>query len=218
MIVDFWLLPLVVILLWLPRPWLRGRDKRASSGGERRGDRNRVAREPGDVSLHFKDEVKKPRNWLDLTRAAAGAFMLEHVCFEQAPDAASGVDTWIFLTKGAICVVAVLIQMIRLEGRLTFSAPVFFVGGLGLGILGWLPGLFAWVAIWVINLVLPGPSSFLFLFSGLLGVFGLALSSGPSRDNALAAGLSLFPVIVSLMTKRRLVQLGKRTRNSRRHK
>lgn len=218
MIVDFWLLPLALILLWLPRPWLRHGDKVVPKTGARPDGRARIAREPGDDSLRVKDEAKKPRNWLDFARAAVGAFMIQPVCFQPAADAAAGAGTWIFVVECAICVVAVLIQMIRVEGRLMFVAPVFFIGGLGLGILGWLPGLFAFVAIWVINLVLPGPSFFLFLFSGLLGVFGFFLSSHSLRYTALVSGLSLLPVVISLMTKRRLVQLGKRTKSSRRHK
>lgn len=218
MIVHPWPLLVALVLLWLPRRWLRFGDRLLPRSGERDRDGSRIPREPGDVSLQFTKEAKKPRNWLDFTRAAVGAYMLHRSCFAHAPDAAPDVGTSIFLGQVAIFVVAVLIQMIRLEGRLTFSAPVFFIGGLGLGILGWLPGLFAWVAIWVINLVLPGPSVFLFLFSGLLGVFGFFLSSEPWRDTALAAGLSLLPVVVSLMTKRRLVQLGKRTKSSRRQK
>lgn len=217
MIVHPWPLLFALVLLWLPRRWLRVGDRLLKRPETRRRDGAPAPRDHDDSSLKIKEEAGKPRNWLDLIRAAAGSFILQHECFDQASDGSPGAAAWIFILQAAICVVAVLIQMVRLESRLSFSAPIFFIGGLGIGILGWLSGLFAWVAIWVLNFVLPGPSLFLFVFSTLLAGFGVLFSAGPSRDTALAAGLAWLPVVFSLVTKRRLVQLGRKsTKSSRR--
>jgi hypothetical protein len=216
-IADVWLLSLSLILLWLPRRWLRLGPNFVAKANPRPSRRKRINREPGDDSLRLRDDTKKPRNWLDLTRGCVGAFIVQHVCLREPFDGTPNVGGWIFALQCAIFVAALLIQMHRPEDRLTLTAPVFFIGGLCVGVLGWLPGLFAVVAICVTNLVLPGPTVFLLLFSALLGMFGLLLSSGPWWEIALAAGLSLLPVIVSLMAERKLMQLGQRAKSTERH-
>jgi hypothetical protein len=213
-IVNFWLLSIAVLLLWLPRQWLRfgGEFIPLPKSSRRRKRDNSNPRNPGDVSLRFKEEFKKPRNWIDLMRAAAGAVAIEHGCFEKAVGAPKETATQIFVCATAIYVVAVLIQTIRMEGRLTLAAPVFFVLGLSFGIIGGMAALFACIMVWVINLVLPGSSMFLVAFAGLQVCFALLLARLPVRDAALAGGLAVLPVVFSLVTKRRLVQLSKKSK------
>lgn len=215
MIVNYWLLSIALLLLWLPRQWLRFGTQFIRKPKPRPRPRDRVLRNPrnpGDISLRFREEVAKPRNWLDLVRAVVAALVIEHACFEQAAGAGRGVAIQIFLIQAAIYVVAVLIQTIRLEGRLTLAAPVFFVSGLSVALMGWMPTLFACIAIWVVNIMLPGAASFLFVFSGLQMIFGVFLARLPLRDAGLAAGLTMLPVLFSLTTKRRLIQLSRKTK------
>lgn len=213
MTIDFRLLPVVLILLWLPRQWLRLGTKYIPKGKSRAKDRMSDPRNPGDVSLRFREESAKIRNWIDVVRAAAGAYGVKYACFAVEPGAGKETVLQMFLLQVVILIVAVLIQTIRLEGRFSLAAPVFFVFGVSCATLGWMPTLFAVVAIWMINLVLPNPALFLVGFATLQGVFGVFLARLSNRDVALVVGVTLAPVLFSLLTKRRLIQLNKRTKS-----
>lgn len=212
MIINFWLLPVALVLLWLPRQWLRFSSRLIPKPKRTREDRIRNARNPGDVSLRFREELLKVRNWLDLVRAGTGAYLVKFVCFTAAADASRDTLTQIFAIQLTIFVVALFIQMIRLEGRFSLAAPIFFSFGLSYALIGLMPTLFACIAVWCINLVLPNPTAFLIVFAGLQGVFGFMLARMSVRDVAVAVGLTMLPVAFSLMTKRRLIQLNKRTK------
>jgi hypothetical protein len=214
-IVNYWLLPIALLLLWLPRQWLRFGRKVISVPRRKRPDRD--DRDVGDVSIKWRDEFSNPRNGVDFLRAVAGSLAVSYVCFEQASDAAKRVNTEIFVVQTVLLVVAVLIQTMRLEGRFTLSAPVFFILGLSFGLIGWKAALLACVAIWVINLALPSAEIFLFVFAGLQLCFGLVLPEQATMSSAiLAASLAIAPVLLSALTKRRLVKFNKKARQSRR--
>jgi len=213
-IINYWILPIALVLLWLPRQWLRFGTRYIPGAQSRRPDRHANARNPGDVSLRLRQEMAKPRNWIDLVRATVGSLVIGYSALQAAPEAHPDVHTQIFMVKCIIFVVAVLIQMVRFEGRLTLAPPIFFVFGLSFGLIGWMAACFAIVAICVFNLVLPGPASFLFVFSGLQAVFGVMFARSSFRETMLAAGLSFFPVVFSLMTKRRLMQLSKKSKST----
>lgn len=214
MIVNYWLFPIALLLLWLPRPWLRFGTQFIPGAQTKRGDRHTNARNPGDVSLRLRNEMAKPRNWLDLVRATVGSLVIGYAGLLAEPGALPEVHTQIFIIKCVVFVVAVLIQMVRFEGRLTLAPPIFFVFGLSFGLIGWMAACFAIVAICVVNLVLPGPASFLFVFCGLQAIFGVLFARTSFRESMLAAGLSLFPVVFSLTTKRRLMQLSKKSKST----
>lgn len=213
MIVNYWILSVALFLLWLPRQWLRFGGKVVKAGASRR--RNRAEHDPRDISVKLKEEFPKPRNWVDFLRAAAGAVAIGYVCFEKAPDAPRSVATSIFVVEGVIYVIAVLIQTIRMEGKLALTAPIFFLLGISFGIIGWKAAVFACVTIWVVNLVLPNSSVFLFVFAGMEMCFGLLLSRLDVRDAILAAALSVLPVVFSALMKRSLVRLSKKSRSVR---
>jgi hypothetical protein len=221
-IINLWLLPIALLLLWLPRQWFRFGGKVAvfaGSGGNGQSTRRRrrsptEERDKSDVSLKLKDEVSKVRNWIDLVRALIGGIALTQVCFSVAPDAAKGTSTQLFVIEALILVVAVLIQTIRLENRFSLVAPVFFLLGLSFALIGWKAALFAVVGIWTLNLVLPGAGVFLFFFAALEICFGLLLGASLTSVE-LAASLSILPFFFSAVTKRPLVRLNKKTKSRR---
>ena len=217
MIINFWLLPIALVLLWLPRQWLRFGGKVFSLPHRRRHHHHT---EPGsehdqrDVSLKVREEFLKSRNWIDLFRAIAGSLAVTWCCFENA-DAAKAVDARIFMLQTVVFVLAVLIQTLRFEGRFSLVAPVFFILGLSFGLIGWKGGLFAGITIWTLNLVLPSPGVFLVVFAGVEICFGLLLSRVPLRFALLAAALAILPVFLSAVTKHRLVRFSKKTKHVR---
>ena len=183
--------------------------------------------DPSDVSLKMKEQFGKLRNWIDLLRAVAGGIALNsqipnfgNVCFAVDQSLSKRmryqVADEIFLLEIAILVIAVLFQTTKIEGRLTLVAPVFFILGLSFGLIGWKAALLACIAIWAINLVLPSADIFLLVFALLQVCFGLIPKVGSSRmDVVLAACLALTPVMISSLTKRRLVELNKKVKSKR---
>lgn len=213
MIIHYWFLSVALLLLWFPRQWLRFGRRVISRPHGRHSDR--VERDATDKSLHVRDEFAKPRNWVDFLRALAGAVAVSYLCFEREPGAAKTVASQIFAIKCVVFVIAVLVQTIRLEGRFTLVAPVFFLLGLSFGLVGWKAAIFACIGVWTLNRVLPGVGFFLFVFAGLQVCFGLLLSRVPHLLLILAAGLTVLPVLLSAASKRRLVQLNKKSKTIR---
>lgn len=211
-IINYWPLSIVLVLLWLPRQWLRFGGKVIPH--PRRGRPDRDDRDLRDVSLKYRDEFAKSRNWVDFLRAIAGSVAVTYGCFENA-DIAKAVDVRIFVLQCVVLIMAVLIQTIRREGRFSLVAPVFFVLGLGFGLIGWKAGLFAVITIWTLNMVLPSAGVFLVVFAGVEICFGLLLSKVPLRLALLAASLALLPVLLSAVTKHRLVRFSKKTKHVR---
>lgn len=202
MTVNFWLLTIALILLWCPRQWLRVRGKALRLPGlsqpkrEERGER--------DVSLNLKEELAKVRNWVDLFRTVGSSLTIGS-CFEVLPGAAKTVHMQILALECAIFIIAVLIQTIRFnDGRIVLVPPVFFVLGLSFGLLGWQAASFAFIAVWIVNSVLPSAGFFLSVFAGLELGFGLLLSRTSLGWIILAAFLAILPVILSAMVNRRL--------------
>ena len=213
MIVNYWLLPIAIILLWFPRQWLRF-GRKVVSIPSRRKSTDKDLRDANDVSLRLRDELRKPRNWVDFLRAVAGGVGVCFVCFDVQANAPKGTDTLVFSLQCAVLAVAVGIQMVRLQNRFTLVAPVFFLLGLSFGLLGWQAALFACVTIWVLNLLIPSVGIFLMVFAGLELVFSRLLARGvPFKMVMLAAALTAGPVIFSAMTNRRLVKLNKKTKS-----
>jgi hypothetical protein len=207
-IINIWLLLIAVLLLWFPRPLLR-LGSAAITLPRRRGAKQERA--PGDFSLKFLEEIVKPRNWVDFLRALAGGLAVMYICFDPGSDATKPTLQQILLIQTLILIVAVIIQTIRIDTRLTLVAPIFFVMGLSFSVIGWKAAIFCCITIWTLNLVLPTAAVFLFAFAGLEVCFGLLLG-GKKPVVLMGAALAILPVIFSLVTKRRLVQLNKKSK------
>ncbi len=217
MIVNYPLLGLALLLLWFPRQWLRFGGFRTGGRGNKRQREwtPRGQREPGDMSIWCGEEIRKPRNWVDLFRALAGSIAVGQVVFTP-PDRPDSFFLLLVLTlKVAIFITAILIQTLRFEGKATLFAPLFYIQGLAFGLVGlkFQVAFFALAAVWVLNTVLPSAAVFLFVYAGLLICFGMILGDRSGRKEiALAAGLALVPGLLSLIFKRRLAQFTKKTK------
>jgi len=215
-IINYWPLLLALVLLWFPRQWLRVGGKVFSLRNRRR---HRTTEEVSDhdqldISLKAREEFLKSRNWVDLIRAIVGSLAISYACFENA-DATKQADLGIFVLQCTVLGIAVLIQTLRFEGRFSLVAPVFFILGLSFGPIGWQGGLLAGVTIWTLNLVLPAPGVLLLVFACVEICFGLLLSRVPLRFTLLAASLAILPVLLSAVTKHRLVRFSKKTKHVR---
>jgi hypothetical protein len=212
-IVNFWLLPIAVVLLWFPRQWLRLGVK-VIPLSPRHAPTDKDLRDARDISLRLRDELVKPRNWIDFSRAVTGSIGICFVCFDVQPDAPRNTGDLIFGIQCVVLLTAVAIQTIRFQHRLTLVAPVFFILGLSFGLLGWQAAVFACVTIWVLNLLIPSPGFFLMVFAALEVLFSRLLAGGvPAKLVLLAAVIATGPVIFSAMTNRRLVKLNRKKRN-----
>src|SRR5690606_35949032 len=103
------------------------------------------------------------------------------------------------------------IQMLRIEERLTFFPPIFFVCGIAFAVVGWKAAAIGFIAIWAINLVLPNPASFMAAYAG--GIVILAILFGQDvRHGVLMAVLSIMPPLIAVLFRKRLAQFRKRTK------
>ena len=211
MIIHIWLLLIALPLLWIPRQWLRYGGKVVTLPERAKAEKD--IRDANDVSLQLKSEILKPRNWVDFLRAAAGGIAVYAVCFEVGQGAAKGTGTIIYSIQFAVLLIAVLLQTIRIEQRMTLVAPVFFILGFSFGLIGWKAALFACVTIWVLNLLLPSAGMFLFVFAFVEAIFFRLVGEKFSMKTAiLTIVLTTFPLLFSAVTNRRLVRLNKKNR------
>lgn len=214
------LLVLSVLLLWLPRRGLRFGF--IARGRRRRSSRNAPPwqqREPGDPRLSLRRELFRGRNHLDFLRAFVGtAVLLRGWGMEAAVRAESGspgAGERAFLVHAAMLMIAVVIQTCRVErGRLTMSAPVFFFGGISVALCDPRAGLFAFVAIWAVNPMLPNGQAFLAMYAVFVGAFAMLFRSESMLVTILAVALPLMPVVVSLLLRRPLVVFSRKAEPS----
>jgi hypothetical protein len=219
-IIDYWLLSVALVLLWLPRQWLRLGKRSAKSSKAARGKsarKNAGKDEPPfkESSSKLKVAFTKPRNWIDLFRAMVGGFTVWVMCFQMVDT-----DNWVaayhldIITKSTVLVLAVLIQTLRYNGKFSFVAPVFFLVGLSFGLMGWLSALFAFATIWVVDLVLSSLSALLLSYGVIIVFYGVLLPHTSITGVFLAAALPVLPVLLSATCKRRLTQLAKTTKSA----
>lgn len=202
-----------ILLLWFPRQWLRvgSVGKRRRSGGAKEEKEPWRERESGNLRVRFGNEFSKFRNYLDLLRGAAGSLALVggmgiSASLAVPPDApTSQVNTVIGLCF-AIMLVGLMVQTVRPErGKITFYPAIFFITGLTVGPCGPWGALFAFLLIWVFNIMIPNPRYFLATYAAAVTAFGLIFGRQSSLS-ALSAGLLVFaPVLVSLLAARPLV-------------
>lgn len=211
MVVNLPYFLLGIALLWFPRRWMRfglvfGRRKRKS----RRDDEPWMLREHGDPRLNFWREFRKPRNYFDFFRAAAGGLAIiggEHIA-PSLPLPAEGGDfsTMVMLAAMLILLIGILIQTYRNEnGRMAFFAPIFYLAGLSVCLVGSWGAVFAFILIWALNPLFGNPQAFLAVYGVVVTVFGVALRDVSIERPIAALGFCLLPVLLSLMTGRPLI-------------
>lgn len=211
MVLNLPFLLLGIVLLWFPRRWMRfgvvlGRRKRRS----RRGDEPWIRREPGDPRVNFWREIHKPRNYFDFFRAAAGGLAIvggDHIS-PRLPLSEGGGDfsTLLLLAAMLTLLVGILIQVYRNEnGRMAFFAPIFYLAGLSVCLVGTWGAVFAFALIWAVNPVFGNPQAFLAVYGVVVAAFGLVLRDVPIERPITALSFFLLPVLLSLMTGRPLI-------------
>ncbi len=189
------------ILLWFPRSWLR-LGARITPKPPRKYNQTKEERDVYDNSVKPLTEAAKPRNWIDLARGAIGAVTVVF-SLQELLSSTENKGVVLYCSVGML-LVAVCIQMIRLEGRLSLFAPIFFLQGMAVGLIGPLAGLLAMVGTWALSPVLPNSSTVLFVQGGLAVCLALLL---PDSDLALAlvvGALTWLPVLTAVLTHRRL--------------
>ncbi|HYD84201.1 MAG TPA: hypothetical protein VEA63_09110 [Opitutus sp.] len=225
MTIDWLNLLLAVVLLWLPRQWLRLGSNvielpRRSRRRSHRDTNPAIARDASDASVSFRAEIGKLRNFVDFFRAALGGVLLlgtlpgREPAFHVVEGAAMSAVNLAANAPLAILLVGVLLQTFRFETRVTLFPPIFYLSGLTFGLCGIYPAVFAMVLVWAVNFALPTPAGFLAVYALLVTTFGLLFQRLDNKLPFVAAGLLFLPVLLSLLTRRRLVLLTKRVKAS----
>lgn len=225
MTTDHLLLGLAIFILWIPRQWLRlGRNAVRQLLGIRRSRRKAgppaQVRESGDIRLVFREELGKFRNTVDFIRALTGGLLLvgNHewgIAPVLAPDperllqgSHDQLHTWLGM---GLMGTGVLIQFLRYEGRITFYAPIFYLGGLGMALSGFSAGFLAFLVGWTLNTAAPlTPAAFLSVYALLVFLLGLLFRGLHDLHVVFMGGISFLPVMISLLTRRSLAIFTKR--------
>lgn len=196
---------IAIAMLWFPRQWLRSGarvlKKRRRPDGALERLAGMGARDPDDKSVQPGREFANLRNYIDLFRALAGGYSLSQFAFAAGTEDAGQT---VFLYQAGVLLVAVLVQSVRHDGRLSFFAPIFFLVGMSVGSSGHYTGLFAFALVLAINPIIPTPRMFLTAYGLLLLPFGYVFAAD-LKMVALNSGLVLLPPLLSLLTKRPLV-------------
>lgn len=201
MLVHYPFLVFALLLLWFPRAWLR-HGLRVTPKPPRRVNQVKEERDPFERGVKPLKEGAKSRNWVDLLRAAVGSYGLTTVAFTAPGLPGTHVPT--LVAQGAILAMAVLFQMIRLEGRLSFFAPIFFLQGMTFGVCGGLVGGLTMLGTWALSPVLPGAAALLFVQGGLALVLGLLLQVVEPRLLMILAATIWMPVVLGVLMRKRL--------------
>ncbi|MDI1335719.1 MAG: hypothetical protein PSU94_05990 [Lacunisphaera sp.] len=199
-------------MLWFPRQWLRtGRSilkRRRKPDGALERLAGIGARDPDDRSVQAGKEFANFRNYVDLFRALAGGY-----CLVQYGITASDVDAAqiVFLVQSLVLLIAVLIQTIRIDERVSYYAAIFYFVGLNVGVSGHYAGLFAFALTLAINPVIPNPRMFLTAYALLMLPFGFAFNAD-YQQLAVNVGLVLLIPLLSLLTKRPVVIFSRKSK------
>jgi hypothetical protein len=220
--INYLYLIFAIVLLWLPRQWLRVGRKPARALGLARRQRKREfvrIRESGDNRVNFMEEFPKVRNYIDFFRALLGGLILIgnpdlgiSSCFllvNELEPASTG--HFLFELQIGIIAVGVIRQFLRIEGRVTFYAPLFYFAGLAFALCGFGAGFFAFLLIWTLNSALPiAPVGFLSVYALLLGLLGVLFQGVGNKYVYAASIMFMVPVVVSLMARRSLALFNKK--------
>lgn len=204
-----------LVLLWTPRSWLRlGKPQQTRKALKQTGGPTKD-RMPGDSSLWVEEEFKRRRNWLDFGRAIAGAIAVVATVpvIVEGVVGVPGISTTqvAFIAQGVILMAGVIIQMVRIEERLTLYPPVFFVLGLAFAVAGWKAAALGFVAIWALNLVLPNPAVFMAAYGAGMVILTVVFGDGV-RPAMLMGALAMAPPLIAVLSRKRLAQFRKRTK------
>lgn len=221
MTIDWFHLSFALFLLWLPRQLLRLGPLFRKRRSHRFKDTNPArTRQPGDPTVSFREEWGKFRNYVDLMRGALGSVALVGwlpgvtPAILPAGDAPTTTVQLVFWIVIAVLVLGVLIQSLRFEVRISVYAPIFYITGISLGACGPTVSLFAFALLWTINMALPNPTALLSVYALLVAAF-TGLFEGLDRPLAFVmAGLCFLPVLVSLLIRRPLVVMTKKSKAS----
>lgn len=194
-------LALGLLLIWFPRNWLRF-GVRVSPKPPRKYNQTKVERDPYDLSVSPVVEGVKSRNWLDFFRAMIGSWVVLGVAAERGGGMASG-STTLTLAASALGV-AGLIQMVRVEGRLSLFAPIFFLQGMNFGMNGGIIGAITMIGAWALSPVLPSAGALLFVQGAATLCLGLLLRNAEPVLGMIMAGLTWVPVLISVLLRKRL--------------
>jgi hypothetical protein len=168
----------------------------------RKYNQAKVERDPYDQAAKPMVEAAKPRNWIDFFRAGIGAFTLLYVMEQKAGDFETA-PKFLFWAGGAMFV-AVLLQMIRYQKKLSFYAPTFFLQGLTFGLAGGVIGMIAMVGSWALSPILPTAGALLFVQGAVTLCLSLLVSGADPVLGMVAAGLVWTPVLISVLLGKRL--------------
>ena len=205
---------LALVLLWLPRSWLR-RGRTLWRRRRRHLTSPSWTHAPADgTTLTFRLEFAKPRNYLDFFRAAAGTMALVGSngitpAVGVLPDAA-GAQHQVLLVHIVILLIGVLAQTLRREHRrLSLAAPIFYVAGLTLGLAVPIAALSAFMVAWALVPVVPYTQGFLIVQAIVFGAIGTFLG-GVNLLTLAGVAVGLVPVLLSLLSRRPLLIYSRR--------
>lgn len=222
MSINYIYLILAIILLWMPRHWLRIGRKAARKLGLRRRSRKRDfvrIRESGDNRVNVAEEFGKARNYVDFFRAMTGGLLLignpglgVSSCFIGSEEiVAPQMGSFVFEIQVLILVIGAVRQFVRVEGRVTFFAPLFYFAGLAMALCGIGGGFFAFLLVWTLNSAIPVPPvGFLSVYAIFLWLLGMLFQGIGNYYVYVAAMISAMPVVISLLARRSLALFSKK--------
>jgi hypothetical protein len=190
------------LLLWFPRNWLR-LGVRVTPKPPRKYNQVKEERDPHDRTVKPLTEAAKSRNWLDLFRAMIGGYGVFTVAEQQAEGGLS-TSPALLVWAAAALLVGVLVQMIRIQGRLSLFAPIFFLQGLTFGVMGGVIGIISMLGSWALSPVLPSAGALLFVQGASTLCLSLLLSRADPIIGMVVAGISWIPVLIAVLLRKRL--------------
>lgn len=217
MTVDYLLFVPALVLLLMPRSWMRVGGSLWKSRRRHRGVSRGLDSLNGST-LAVKREFAKARNYFDFFRAAissaaiVGAFGFDPV-IDVAPGAAHGARN-LLLVQLAVLFGGVLLQTVRWErGRIGLAAPVFYLAGMTIALQTPIPGVCAFALAWMLTPIVPNAQGFLTLAS--MAFVGVAIPlGGITLFTIVGAALLFLPVLLSLLARRPLVVFSRRAGTS----
>ena len=191
MIVEWPLLFAAVGILVAPVTWIYSAAARNRLG---------TYRDP-----HFRLErmLATWQHWFDLARAAGGTYLLLNKALLVEAESESGLYLKLGVV-GGILALALVAQTVHYRRFFYFTAPVFFVWGISVALVDWIPVVFAIVFSALLARLLNHVDVKLPLFAGLLGVAGY-LYGGFSFTLLLACVLPLIPLLLAYASMNTIV-------------
>jgi hypothetical protein len=216
MTIDVLLLALGLLLLWFPRAWMRMGATVWQRRSRRRSPDRPTENSLDPTLLSFGREFTKLRNYYDFLRAAVGGLAIVGGAGMRPGIGLSEGDhhvspTILIGVQAVLLLLGVAIQTVRYErGRLSLSAPVFYLGGLSVCLCSPWGALFAFGLMWGLSPMVPNAQGFLSIYACILTAFGRFFL--PATPLYLVAGaLCFLPVLLSLLVGRPLFVFSRRS-------